>query len=92
MARDTLAPAVPRSLCTDCGLSRTDDPGRCGRACQFIRPDYPTLETQVHGRARDPERGDERFFGPYLSMHRAWAADPAPGAQWVQLSSRTNAY
>jgi hypothetical protein len=39
---DVLArPAAPRDLCTDCGISRSNDPGRCGRACQFIKPDYP---------------------------------------------------
>jgi coenzyme F420 hydrogenase subunit beta len=58
------AEPVSRDLCTDCGISRTSDPKRCGRACQFIKPDYETLEAQVHGRARDPERADERFFGP----------------------------
>lgn len=42
------APAVPRDLCTDYGVSRTDDPKRCGRACQFIVPDYPAPEVQVH--------------------------------------------
>jgi len=50
---------VPRDLCTDCGISRTAEPKRCGRACQFIKPDYPGLERQVHGRARDPARPDE---------------------------------
>lgn len=84
-----LNPAVPRDLCTDCGLSRTEDPGRCGRACQFIRPDYPALEARVHGRARDPEtHGDERFFGPHRAMHRARLRAPAPGAQWTGLTTR----
>ncbi len=80
-------PAVTRKLCTDCGISRTATPGDCGRACQFIRPDYPTMERQVHGRPRDPARGDERFFGPYLAMHRARMATPAPGAQWTGLTT-----
>ena len=35
-----------RSLCTDCGISRTDNPKRCGEACQFIKPNYPALETE----------------------------------------------
>ena len=39
------ADAAPaRKLCTDCGLSRTAEPKRCGQACQFIQPDYPGLE------------------------------------------------
>jgi coenzyme F420 hydrogenase subunit beta len=51
-------------MCTDCGLSRTARANDCGRACQFIRPDYPAMEEAVHGRARDPARAEERFFGP----------------------------
>jgi coenzyme F420 hydrogenase subunit beta len=81
-------PAAPRDLCTDCGISRSSEPKRCGSACQFIAPDYPRLEAQVHGRARDPARGDELFFGPYRAMHRA-RLDPArDGAQWTGLTTR----
>jgi coenzyme F420 hydrogenase subunit beta len=80
--------APPRDLCTDCGLSRTEDPKRCGRACQFIRPDYPALEATVHGRSRDPERADELHFGPYRRMVRAALADPSPGAQWTGITTR----
>lgn len=80
--------AAPRKLCTDCGLSRTERAGDCGRACQFIRPDYPAMETQVHGRTRDPGKGDERFFGPYLAMHRAALRQPREGAQWTGLTTR----
>ncbi|SDH12742.1 Coenzyme F420 hydrogenase/dehydrogenase, beta subunit C-terminal domain [Roseospirillum parvum] len=83
-----LAPPVARDLCTDCGLSRTAEPRRCGRACQFMAPDYPALEARVHGRARDPGRGDERFFGPYRAMHRARLEPPRPGAQWSGLTTR----
>jgi coenzyme F420 hydrogenase subunit beta len=81
------APA-PRRLCTDCGLSRSQDPQSCGRACQFIAPDYPRLEAAVHGRARDPDRADERFFGPYRRMVRAALKDPKPGAQWTGITTR----
>ncbi len=83
-----IAPAVPRSLCTDCGISRSSAPGRCGRACQFITPDYPGLEAAVHGRARDAERGDELFFGPYTALWRAALTQPRPGAQWTGLTTR----
>ena len=84
-----LAQAAPaRRLCTDCGLSRTADPGRCGTACQFIKPDYPGLERAVHGRARDAGREDEGFFGPYVAMHRAWLTPPRDGAQWSGLTTR----
>ena len=88
MLTPPLADAVPRDLCTDCGVSRTSDPKRCGRACQFIRPDYPTLERQVHGRARDPLRPDELHFGPFRRMLRAALAAPRPGAQWTGIATR----
>ncbi|WP_102110202.1 Coenzyme F420 hydrogenase/dehydrogenase, beta subunit C-terminal domain [Oceaniglobus roseus] len=83
-----LATAVPRDLCTDCGISRTDQPKRCGRACQFIAPDYPRLEAQVHGRARDPARPDELHFGPFRRMLRARLEPPADGAQWTGITTR----
>ncbi|MBV9539303.1 MAG: Coenzyme F420 hydrogenase/dehydrogenase, beta subunit C-terminal domain [Acidisphaera sp.] len=80
--------AAPRNLCTDCGLSRSEDPKRCGRACQFIAPDYPRLEQQAHGRSRDAERPDELHFGPLLRMLRASLAPPLPGAQWTGIATR----
>jgi coenzyme F420 hydrogenase subunit beta len=80
--------AAPRDLCTDCGISRTPDAKRCGRACQFIKPDYPRLEAAVHGRPRDPGRADERFFGPYRRMVRAELTAPRPGAQWTGIATR----
>ncbi len=77
-----------RSLCTDCGVSRTSDPGQCGQACQFIKPDYPGMEVKVHGRARDPDRPDELYFGPVRKMVQA-ALEPArDGAQWTGITSR----
>jgi coenzyme F420 hydrogenase subunit beta len=83
-----VGPAAPRGLCTDCGISRTDDPKACGRACQFIRPDYPGMEARVHGRARDPSRPDELHFGPFRRMVRASLAPPRPGAQWTGITTR----
>jgi coenzyme F420 hydrogenase subunit beta len=83
-----IGPAVPRDLCTDCGVSRMEDPKRCGRACQFIRPDYETLETRVHGRARDPDRPDELHFGPFRRMVRAALTPPLEGAQWTGIATR----
>ena len=77
-----------RDLCTDCGISRTSEPGRCGKACQFIAPDYARLETQVHGRARDPARTDELFFGPFRRMLRASLKTPRDGAQWTGITTR----
>lgn len=83
-----LRAAKPRDLCTDCGISRSHDPSRCGRACQFIDPRYDVLERQVHGRARDEAHADERFFGPYRRMLRARLAPPRAGAQWTGIATR----
>ena len=80
--------AAPRGLCTDCGISRTSDPKRCGRACQFIKPDYPSLENRVHGRTRDSARPDETFFGPFQRMLRASMVAPLAGAQWTGIATR----
>jgi coenzyme F420 hydrogenase subunit beta len=83
-----LPPAVPRSICTDCGLSRTPEAKLCGSACQFIKPDYETLETTAHGRARTSTDPDEVAFGPVLSMSRARLASPKEGAQWTGITTR----
>lgn len=81
-------PAAPRDLCTDCGISRSSEPRRCGRACQFIKPDYPALEAEAHGRARDASRPDETFFGPFRQMHQAALRNPRDGAQWTGIATR----
>ncbi len=80
--------AEPRHLCTDCGVSRMEDPKACGRACQFIKPDYEGLEARVHGRARDPNRPDELHFGPFRRMVRAALDHPCEGAQWTGIATR----
>lgn len=80
-------PGAPRDgLCTDCGVSRLGDGRACGRACQFIAPDYPTLERRAHGRTANPET-DEAFFGVTHTMLRARLALPAPGAQWTGITT-----
>lgn len=83
-----IGPAAPRDLCTDCGVSRMADAKSCGRACQFIKPDYAALETRVHGRARDPARNDELHFGPFRRMVRATLTPASPGAQWTGITTR----
>jgi len=85
---EAIRDAAPRGLCTDCGISRSSDPKACGRACQFIEPDYPGLEARVHGRARDPERPDELHFGPFRRMLRASLVKPRDGAQWTGITTR----
>ncbi len=83
-----MAPAVPRDLCTDCGISRTPEHKRCGQACQFIKPDYAGLEARVHGRARDASRPDEVHFGPFRRMVRASLKVPRENAQWTGITTR----
>ncbi|MGF1508062.1 MAG: Coenzyme F420 hydrogenase/dehydrogenase, beta subunit C-terminal domain [Myxococcota bacterium] len=87
----TLPAGRPRDLCTDCGISRSSRPGRCGRACQFIAPDYDALERRVHGRRRDPDRPDELHFGPFLRMLRARLAPARAGAQWTGITTEIGA-
>jgi coenzyme F420 hydrogenase subunit beta len=82
-----MRPPVPRNLCTDCGVSRMEDPSLCGRACQFIKPHYPGLETRIHGRPR-ADAGDEVFFGPFRRMVRASLIPAAEGAQWTGITTR----
>lgn len=77
-----------RTLCTNCGVSRTKAPERCGRACQFIKPDYPTHEHEVHGRVRDQTLdSDEAWFGVFERMHRAAMKQPRDGAQWTGITT-----
>ncbi len=79
--------AAPRGLCTDCGVSRMKDPSACGKACQFIKPDYPKHEAYIHGRAAK-DVGDERFFGVSRTMYRAALTPAREGAQWTGLTTR----
>ena len=85
-----LTPALPGAprpgLCTDCGVSRLGDGRACGKACQFIAPDYPRLETKVHGRTANPDT-DEAFFGVTQAMLRARLTPAAPGAQWTGITT-----
>ncbi|MEJ6395790.1 Coenzyme F420 hydrogenase/dehydrogenase, beta subunit C-terminal domain [Gymnodinialimonas sp. 2305UL16-5] len=82
-----IAGAARPGLCTDCGISRMGDGKACGRACQFIQPDYASAEHRVHGRVADPTLGDEAFFGVIQTMVRARLAPPAPDAQWTGITT-----
>ena len=82
------APAAPRGMCTDCGVSRTATPSDCGKACQFIKPDYPALEAKVHGAVRDLTHPDQRYFGAHKRMVRATLSPAKVGAQWTGITSR----
>ncbi len=87
LSAPTLTGSARPGLCTDCGVSRMADAKACGRACQFIAPDYPALERNVHGREANPALGDEAFFGVTLAMQRARLVPPAPGAQWTGITT-----
>ena len=86
LSAPSLTGAARPGLCTDCGVSRMGDGKDCGRACQFIAPDYPSLERAVHGREASTT-GDEGFFGVTLTMQRARLSPPAPGAQWSGITT-----
>jgi len=79
--------AARPGLCTDCGVSRIGDGKDCGRACQFIAPDYPSLELATHGRSADPALGEEAFFGVSQAMLRARLTPAAKGAQWTGITT-----
>jgi len=83
-----LALAEPRTLCTDCGVSRSSQPNRCADACQFIKPDYAVAEQRVHGRPRKTSDSDELYFGPYQRLHTASLSAPLQGAQWSGITTR----
>ncbi len=80
--------APHRNFCTDCGVSRTDEPGRCGYACQFINPDYPGLEQRTHGRVRGIDGDIEPFVGVIDEMHQAALKPARQGAQWTGITTR----
>lgn len=82
-----LRAAPARKLCTDCGVSRMADPSACGTACQFIKPDYPSAERRIHGRAAETT-GDEAYFGVAQTMYRASLKPPRAGAQWTGITTR----
>ena len=86
MSVTTPLPTPHRSLCTDCGISRTASPERCAQACQFIQPDHERAEQLVHGRVRQAD-SDERFFGPYQAIWRAKMRTPLAGAQWTGITT-----
>lgn len=82
-----LTGAARPGLCTDCGVSRMGDGKACGKACQFIAPDYPGSEARIHGRTADPSQGEEAFFGVIRSMQRARMTQPSEGAQWTGITT-----
>jgi coenzyme F420 hydrogenase subunit beta len=87
LMRRSIGAGPLRKLCTDCGVSRSSDPGRCGKACQFIKPDYPAAgRTRAWPCARS-WRQDELHFGPFRRMVRARMSPPVDGAQWTGIAT-----
>jgi coenzyme F420 hydrogenase subunit beta len=82
----SLTGAARPGLCTDCGVSRMKDATACGKACQFIKPDYPGLELKTHGRTAHSD-DDEAFFGVMQTMQRARLTPAALGAQWTGITT-----
>lgn len=80
--------AEPRQFCTDCGVSRSSEPKACGRACQFLSPDYDEMDLKTHGRKRDCDPSDESYFGVFQAMYRARLSSPKHGAQWTGITTR----
>lgn len=77
-----------RKLCTDCGVSRSSSPKNCATACQFIAPDYPRWELQVHGAQRAIDDPSQLYFGPHQAIWRARLRQPLAGAQWTGITTR----
>lgn len=86
LTNETQAPH--RTLCTDCGVSRTQDPKQCAFACQFIQPDYKSFEIKIHGRPRSTVKADELHFGVFNQMLKAHLKQPSQGAQWSGITTR----
>lgn len=87
-AQSRVSAPPSRTLCTDCGVSRTVNPQRCATACQFIKPDYPAAERLVHGRERNTCQSDELYFGVHLNLYAARLQEPRVGAQWTGITTR----
>ncbi len=79
-----------RSLCTDCGVSRTALAKSCGQVCQFIKPNYTEQAIRIHGtlnsKLRPPQ--EEPFFGRVEQMWQARMRNPIAGAQWTGITTR----
>lgn len=63
------------------------DAKACGRACQFIQPDYVAQESRLHGRTRNDQTPDEAHFGVFRRMVRARLSPAKAGAQWTGIAT-----
>ena len=76
-----------KDLCSECGLCDTHYIHYVKDACAFLNQHIAELETQAHGRSRDLESEDDRYFGVAEEMFIARKIEPIPGAQWTGIVS-----
>ncbi|ASC70450.1 hypothetical protein XM38_013890 [Halomicronema hongdechloris C2206] len=76
-----------KELCSECGLCDTYYIHYVKEACAFLNQQFPQLEAQAHGRARDLENTDDCYFGVHQSMMAARKRQPLEGAQWTGIVS-----
>ncbi|MGK7900645.1 MAG: Coenzyme F420 hydrogenase/dehydrogenase, beta subunit C-terminal domain [Hormoscilla sp.] len=85
-----LKPGKPRpakELCSECGLCDTYYIHYVKEACAFLNQQIAPLETQTHGRSRDLDKEDDRYFGVHQTMMAARKTQPIEGAQWTGIVS-----
>jgi 3,8-divinyl protochlorophyllide a 8-vinyl-reductase (ferredoxin) len=82
---DSRRPA--KELCSECGLCDTYYVHYVKEACAFINQQIAPLEAQTHGRSRDLENENDRYFGVSQEMMAAQKREPIEGAQWTGIVS-----
>jgi len=76
-----------KELCSECGLCDTYYIHYVKEACAFLNQQFPQLEVQAHGQARDLDDDDDCYFGVHQSMLAARRRQPLEGAQWTGIVS-----
>ena len=76
-----------KELCSECGLCDTYYIHYVKQACAFMTQHIAELEAEAHGRSRDLENPDDRYFGVHQDMVAARKQEPIPGAQWTGIVS-----
>ncbi|OKH31783.1 hypothetical protein NIES2119_27830 [[Phormidium ambiguum] IAM M-71] len=76
-----------KDLCSECGLCDTYYIHYVKEACAFINQQIAELEAETHGRSRNLENENDRYFGVHQDMMAARKTQPIPGAQWTGIVS-----
>ncbi len=76
-----------KELCSECGLCDTYYIHYVKEACAFLNQQIAELEEQAHGRSRNLEKEDDRYFGVHQDMMAARKKQPIEGAQWTGIVS-----